>query len=132
MRWFFAIVAAALLLFAVPSAEAAKGKKAKKAATVKGTVVSVSTDKSPVLTIKTIGKGKKADQAGQEKTFKLGEKPAITKVTGKKPNKQEGPAQVSDVTPGATIAVTTKGDTVESVKILKAKKVKKAKKTKKS
>jgi len=131
MRWFYALPVAALLLFVSPHAEAAKGQKAKKATTVKGTVVSVSTDKGKSITIKTTGKGKKAAEAGQEKTFKLTEKAPVTKVTGKKADKQESPGQLSEATPGSTVAVTTKGDTAESLKILKVKKVKKAKKTKK-
>jgi hypothetical protein len=104
-----------------------KGKGAKKAHAVRGVVTAVQKDKDKdegTFTAKVGGKKAKDGQPAvepTEKTFKVTAETKVERVVkaakkGEKPETE--PATFADVHEGDRVAVTAKGDTAETVKIL--------------
>lgn len=129
MRWFCAILAAAVLsLFLVPSVDAAKAKKAgkKKAAGVKGTVVKVDKDSIEIQT--RVNKKKNPDAKPEKKTFQLTTDAKVQKVTGKKADQKIDDVKVTDITPNSRVVVTLTDGKASLIKFNAAAPKKKAKK----
>jgi hypothetical protein len=117
VRLLSSVVALAVLLGGVSSAEAAKAKKNKP---VKGAVVKVDKDS---ITVKTAAR-KKGAVPGQEVTYKLTGDTKVEKVSGKKGNQQTAPAKAGDLAAGQNVVLTLSGQDVKEVKILGGKKKK--------
>jgi hypothetical protein len=123
MRELTALVAAAVILLGAAEVEAAKGKGKKKnnanITSMSGTVSSVKAEKNGgTLTVKHHANTKNANKTAQEKTFKVTKETLITKVSGKKKNRQTAAAALGDLQEGALVKVTAHGDHAQSIQIL--------------
>ena len=120
VRTLVVVVAGLALVAAVPSAQAAKGKKAAKEHHVHGVVGEVKKDAdkdsgSITLTIKHKDKTTKEVKT-ESKTFQVTEATKFIKVSGKKGEQKEEPATFGQLKEGDHATLTVQGDEVVEVK----------------
>ncbi len=125
MRSLKVLLALALVLCFVATADAADKKKKKKGKGVRGAISAVKQDEGKETGSITIKAGKKGEKV--EKTFKVTAETKIQVVTGKKKERKVSEGKFSDLTVGKVVVVVAEEEVAKTVRVVGGGKKKKKK-----